>query len=92
MGKKRVPFHLSISYTSRSLPSLHWLVSEDVYGASGTHLELVRHHVPEALVVDNTEKDVCLELSPVYARVHSLVAKVVVASCRKEQERTPHVH
>ena len=84
MSQQRVSLHLSESNTPSSLSPLHRLVSEDVYWAGCADLKLVGHHVPQALVVDNTEKDVRLKLPPVHSRVYPLVTEVIVASCKKK--------
>jgi hypothetical protein len=46
-------------------------------------LELVQNHVPETLVIDNTEIDVGGKLLAGDARIHGLVAVIVVASCKE---------
>lgn len=51
----------------------HW-----INGACSSDLELVQHHVPQTLIVDDTEIDVGCELLACDARVHWLVAVVVV--------------
>ena len=55
-------------------------MGEDVNGTRRTNLELVRHHVPQALVVDHTKENVCLKLTSINTTVETLIAKVVVAS------------
>ena len=46
-------------------------------------MELVQHHMPQPLVVDNSEVNVGGELFAGYPGVHGLVAVVVVA-CGEE--------
>ena len=45
---------------------------------SRSDLEFVIHHVPETLVVDHADVDVCGELFSRDSRIHRLIAVVVV--------------
>ena len=67
MSQQRVSLHLSKSNTPGSLSPLHRLVSQDVYWTGRADLKLVGNHVPQALVVDNTKKDVRLKFPPVHS-------------------------
>ncbi len=73
--------HLSEPDPPGPAPALHWLVGQDVNGSCGSNLELVRHHMPQALVVDHTHKYISLKFPAIYTTVETLVAEVVVASC-----------
>mmetsp|Transcript_48343 Transcript_48343/g.151932 ORF Transcript_48343/g.151932 Transcript_48343/m.151932 type:complete len:203 (+) Transcript_48343:526-1134(+) len=55
---------------------MHRLLSERVDRPARAHLVLVRHHVPQPLVVDDADKDLHLHLGAVEARVHRLGAVV----------------
>lgn len=62
---------------------LHWLPCEWIDGPCRSHLEFVKHHVPEALVVHDPDVNVGCELLPGDAGVHRFVAIVVVSRGEK---------
>jgi hypothetical protein len=39
MGNQAIPFHLSKTYTTATLPALHWLMGDLIYRASCSHLK-----------------------------------------------------
>ena len=81
MCQEGVSLHLPEPNPPCPAPPLHWLVGQDVDGSCRSDLELVRHHMPQALIVDHTHKYICLKFTPVYSTVETLVAEIVVASC-----------
>ena len=78
--QKGVPFHLSESDTTSLLPTLHWLPCDTVNWTKTPHLELVRHHVSQSLVVNHPHENLCSHLNSRDTRVKGLRA-VVVVSC-----------
>lgn len=56
VGNQRVTLHLTETNTTVSLTTLDGLHRKVVDRTSGTHLELVVHHVSQTLVVDNLYK------------------------------------
>ena len=54
----------------------------------GGYLILIGHHVPQPLIINNSEKDVCLKLSAICPTVHPFRAIEVVTSYKKK-EKTP---
>ncbi len=78
VSQQSVPLHLSEADSSLNVPPSQWLIGHFISRSSGSDLELVRDHVPQALVVNHPDEDVCLELQAAYARVEALRAIVVV--------------
>ena len=81
MSQQGVTLHLTEPNATRTLPSFDGLPRERMHGASRSHLELVIDHVSKTLVVYNAQVDVSPKLLARDARVHRLVAHVVVAGC-----------
>lgn len=54
-----------------------------VHSPRRSHLELIEDHVSKALVVDDADVDVGSKLLPRYARIHGLVA-IIIVSCGEE--------
>ena len=61
VGEERVPLHLAEADAAAAPPPLDWLARHLVHRAHRAHLELVAHHVPQPLVVDDPEEDVRLK-------------------------------
>jgi hypothetical protein len=68
-----------MKYRSRT-PYLNRLSCQWVNGASGPYLKLVKYHVPQPLIIDQTEVDVGSKLLTCYPRIHRLIAIVVIPS------------
>ena len=83
MSEHGVSLHFTHSDTSTFLSALEWLLGEYVDWASGSGLGLVVDHVPESLVVDQSDEDVDFELRAVSAAVHSFVTVVVESFIKK---------
>lgn len=79
MGEQGVALHLAEPDAARALAALDRLARERIDRAGRPDLELVVDHVPQPLVVDEAEVDVGRKLLAGDARVHGLVAVVVVA-------------
>ena len=79
MGQQGIALHLAEPDPTRTLAALDGLPREGVDGTGRADLELVVDHVSEALVVHDAEIDVGAQLAAGDARVHGLVAHVVVA-------------
>ena len=54
----------------------------------GGYLILIGHHVPQPLIINNSEKDVCLKLSAICPTVHPFRAIEVVTSYKKKRENS----
>ena len=72
VAKQRVSLHLAHPDASPCFAALHWLVGEVVNRSHAAALELVRDHVPQALIVHHPNEDVHLELEPACAADHGL--------------------
>lgn len=57
------------------------LTSKGIDGACRSYLKLVENHVTEALVIHNADVDVRCKFLASDARVHGLVAIIVVSCC-----------
>jgi len=79
MSQQRVPLHLPKPDPSGPLSSFYWLMGQEVNRTSRTDLELVRYHVPQALVVNHTHEYVRFKFPPISAAIESLIAIVIVA-------------
>jgi len=75
-----ITLHLSEANTTTLTSTLHGLPCDRVDRPSAAHLPLIRDHVAQSLVVDNTEEDVSLHLPSVDAAVHALSAVIAVAT------------
>ncbi|KAG5459468.1 MAG: hypothetical protein BJ554DRAFT_127 [Olpidium bornovanus] len=78
VGEQRVALHLAEADASGALAAFQRLLREVVHRARRPDLVLVRHHVPQPLVVHDADVDVRLELLARHPAVHGLVAVVVV--------------
>eukprot|EP00160_Parvularia_atlantis_P019732 Unigene7868_Nuclearia_a/m.24167 Unigene7868_Nuclearia_a/g.24167 ORF Unigene7868_Nuclearia_a/g.24167 Unigene7868_Nuclearia_a/m.24167 type:complete len:339 (-) Unigene7868_Nuclearia_a:1067-2083(-) len=76
--EQRVALHLAKADAASALAALDGLLRQVVHGAGRADLELVRDHVPQALVVHHAQVDVGVKLGARDAAVHGLVAVVVV--------------
>ena len=78
MRDHTVTLHLSEADTAHFLSSFDRLVREYVIRTASSCLALIGDHVPQSLVVNDTNVDVDLHLLTINARVHGLVTKIVV--------------
>mmetsp|Transcript_90339 Transcript_90339/g.264307 ORF Transcript_90339/g.264307 Transcript_90339/m.264307 type:complete len:628 (+) Transcript_90339:235-2118(+) len=79
MRYEGVALHLAEADAAAPLPALHRLVGDPVVRPPRAGLRLVHDQVPQALVVDDPDEDLRLELSAMYARVHALSSKLLEA-------------
>ncbi len=65
VGQQGVPFHLAKADASPAAAALDWLPGDLVDRPHAPDLELVAHHVAEALVVDDAHEDLSAHLDTV---------------------------
>ncbi len=65
VGQQRVPLHLPEADASPAAAALDWLPGDLVDRPHAPDLELVAHHVAEALVVDDAHEDLSAHLDTV---------------------------
>lgn len=78
MSDESITFHLAQSDTSTLLSTLDGLLSEDIDNSLTSSLTLVRHHMPESLVVHHTHIDVYMEGGTIYAWVECFIPIIIV--------------
>lgn len=83
MGQQRISFHLAKPDSSHLFPTFYRLVRQNVVGALSARLTFIRNHVSESLIIDETHEDVDLHHFTLNARIHRLVAIVVVPVLRQ---------
>lgn len=79
MSQQSIPFHLSEPDSSLHVPPSQRLIGHFISRSRSSHLELVRDHVTQALVVNHPDEDVCLELQAADAGVEPLCSVEVVS-------------
>ncbi len=68
---------------SETRTHFHGLSGERIDRAGRTHLELVKHHVSETLVVHHPDVDIRRELLASDPRIHRLVSVIVIPRCQE---------
>ena len=80
MADDAVPLHFSKPETPVSGSTLHGLASQNLHGAPSSGMNLVVHHVLEALVVGRVQEDLSLQLAPGVPIVHHLQSGIKLPS------------
>lgn len=81
VSQQSIPFHLSEPDSSLDVPPSHWLIGHFISRSRSSHLELVRDHMTQALVVNHPDEDVCLKLQATDAGVEPFRSIEVVSCC-----------
>lgn len=80
MRNQCVTFHFAESNATTSFSSLNRLMGEHINGARRTHLPLIGHHVPQPLIVNDTQKNVGRHFATVNATVQFLGTIIIVTA------------
>lgn len=79
VGNLTIALHLAETETTVPGPTLHGLAHQNLHGASGSRVNLVVHHMLEALVVGGAQEDLRLQFAPCVTIIHDLVTTQLVA-------------
>mmetsp|Transcript_16479 Transcript_16479/g.64296 ORF Transcript_16479/g.64296 Transcript_16479/m.64296 type:complete len:1268 (+) Transcript_16479:614-4417(+) len=80
VGDDAIALHLSEAEAAVARPALHGLAREVLQGAARARVDLVVHHVLEALIVGGPDEEVRLQLPAGVAVVEHFVAVALVAA------------